>query len=77
MLCIGYECGIILFPLILMSNGWTVERKPFPIEPPNLGTYPTAYSLTIIVTMDKDGVLKVACCSHCGNLNSSEELFDD
>ena len=27
--------------------------------------------------MDKDGVLKVACCRHCGNLNSSEELFDD
>ena len=29
------------------------------------------------MTLDKDGVLKVGCCRHCGNLNSSEELFDD
>ena len=57
----------------MMSNGWTVGRKPLPIEPPSLRI---SYSLTI-VTMDKDGVLKVACCRHCGNLNSSEELFDD
>ena len=35
-----------------------------------------SYSLTI-VTMDKDGVLKVAYCRHCGNLNSSEEFFYD
>ena len=35
-----------------------------------------SYSLTI-VTMDKDGVLKVVSCRHCGNLISGEELFDD
>ena len=27
--------------------------------------------------MDKNGVLKVACCRHCGNLNSVEERIDD
>ena len=27
--------------------------------------------------MDKNGVLKVTCCRHCGNLNSVEELFAD
>ena len=27
--------------------------------------------------MGKDGVLEVACCRHCSNLNSSEQLFDD
>ena len=35
-----------------------------------------SYGLAI-VTMDKDEVLKVAYCRHCGNRNSSEELFDD
>jgi hypothetical protein len=57
-----------------MSNGWTVERKKLPVGPLKLEKL--SYGLTI-VTMDKKGVLKVAYCRHCGNLNSNEEFFDD
>ena len=68
-------CGIILFPCDVK---WMNSRKKiFPYRASKFeNLFSTAYSLTI-VTMDKDGVLKVACCRHCGNLSSSEELFDD
>ena len=30
-----------------------------------------------IATIDKNGMVKVACYRHCGNLNSLQELFED
>ena len=71
-ICICCECGIILFPCDIK---WVNNRKK--TSPYRASKFENlSYSLSI-ETMDKDGVLKVACCRHCGNLNSSEELFDD
>ena len=58
-ICICCECGIILFPYDVK---WVDSRKKtFPYRASKFENL--SYSLTI-VTMDKDSVLKVACCRH-------------
>ena len=58
-ICICCECGIILFPCDVK---WVDSRKKTcPYRASKFENL--SYSLTI-VTMDKDGVLKVACCRH-------------
>ena len=70
--CICCECGIILFACDVKWLDSRKKKSPFrACKFENL-----SYGLTI-VTKDMNGVLKVACCRHCGSLNSAEELFDD
>ena len=51
----------------MMSNGWTVEKT----SPYRASKFENLSYGLAVVTMDKDGVLKVVCCRHCGNLNST------
>ena len=57
---------------------WVDNRKK--TSPYRASKFENLSNSLTTVTMDKDGVLKVACCRHVVTLtpvNSSEELFDD
>ena len=67
--CICSECGVILFECDVV---WVVKKQPYRAEKFNH----LAYNLTVVTT-DKSGVEKVACCRHCGSSKATEELYDD
>ena len=65
-------CAVILF---MCDIKWVdSSRKKPPYRAAKFENL--SYGLTI-VTVDKNGVVQVACCRHCGNLTSAEEIYDN
>ena len=65
-------CAVILF---MCDIKWVdSSRKKPPYRAAKFENL--SYGLTI-VTVDKNGVVQVACCRHCGNLTSAEEVYDN
>ena len=70
--CICCECAVILF---MCDIKWVdSSRKKPPYRAAKFENL--SYGLTI-VTIDKNGVVKVACCRHCGNLTSADMTILD